>query len=84
MVNLGDKVKDKITGFKGIVTGKANYLFGCTQCLIAPTMKGKSATDATWIDEQRLDVEGGSQFKPPAPATLGGPQKTPPAGLRHG
>ena len=83
MVKLGDKVKDRITGFKGIVTGKADYLFGCTQCLIAPMMKGKSVNDGAWIDEQRLSVEGQSQFKPPAPATLGGPQMAPPVSGRR-
>lgn len=29
MVNLGDEVQDKITGFKGIATSRHQYLQGC-------------------------------------------------------
>ena len=36
-IKLGDKVKDKISGYKGIVTAIAKYLNGCTRILIEPT-----------------------------------------------
>lgn len=29
MVTLGARVKDNITGFEGIATGRAEYLYGC-------------------------------------------------------
>lgn len=31
MIILGRKVRDKVTGFEGIVTGRATYLTGCDQ-----------------------------------------------------
>ncbi len=29
MINFGKRAKDKITGFEGIITGKADYMYGC-------------------------------------------------------
>ena len=36
---LGDKVKDKVSGFKGIVVSAHNYLNGCTRLTVQPKMK---------------------------------------------
>lgn len=54
--NLGKEAKDKITGFKGIITGHAEYLTGCDQYLIQP--EGTDQTkypEANWFDEGRVD-----------------------------
>ena len=57
MVTLGQKVRDKITGFSGIVTGRVEYLTGCNQLLVAPPIKDDGAwRDSQWFDEQRVDV----------------------------
>ena len=31
-LNLGDKAKDKVTGFTGIVTARTVFLNGCVRC----------------------------------------------------
>lgn len=57
---LGKEVRDKITGFTGICTGHAEYLYGCDQYNIVPTAKpgeGKLG-DTLWFDEGRLEVVG--------------------------
>jgi hypothetical protein len=57
MIEFGSEVKDKITGFKGIVTGKCSYITGCEQYLVQP--KGKSSDkkpDALWLDIDRLEI----------------------------
>ena len=36
MAQLGDKVKDTITGFTGVVTGRSEWLFGCVRCAVQP------------------------------------------------
>lgn len=56
---LGKVAKDKITGFKGIVTGKAEYLTGCTQLCLTPKV-GESGgiIPSEWIDESRLEISG--------------------------
>lgn len=54
---LGHKVKDKITGFEGTVTGYVKYISGCNQCLVVPPVaKDGKMAEASWIDEQRLVV----------------------------
>lgn len=53
----GDLVREKVTGFKGIITGTCFYLTGCTQFLV--TAKSKDDTSeatAIWYDEGRLEL----------------------------
>ncbi len=58
MHRLGSTVKDRITGFKGIVTGYVTYISGCNQCLVAPPIgKDGKLGDSHWFDEQRLEVQ---------------------------
>lgn len=56
----GQEVKDVITGFTGIITGRANYLTGCNQYVLQP--KCIEDTDkyptANWFDEGRLELIG--------------------------
>jgi len=61
MNNLGKKAKDKITGFEGIIIGKATYLFGCDQYGLAPQIfdKAKGELKASqWFDEGRIEIIG--------------------------
>lgn len=59
MIELGREYKDKITGFKGICTGKVQYISGCDQALLSPAAgKDGSLRGAEWFDVQRLDVVG--------------------------
>jgi len=71
MVELGQKVKDNITGFAGIATAKCEYLNGCISIQVKPiklTKEGKMI-EAEWIDEQQLIIT--------SRATVGGPQDIP-------
>ena len=55
-LKLGVTVTDKITGFKGLVTGLVSYITGCDQALVTP--KGEKPHEyptGQWIDVQRLD-----------------------------
>ncbi len=54
---LGEKVKDKITKFKGVIMARIEYLTGCNQYGISPeelTKEGKRP-DWEYIDENRLE-----------------------------
>lgn len=53
-MKFGTKVKDKITGFEGIVTGKASYITGCDQYLVQPPVYVNDWKDGRWFDEGRL------------------------------
>jgi len=55
-IKLGDKVKDSITDFEGVVIARIEYLNGCIRYSVQPTKlneKGEIAETA-WIDEQQL------------------------------
>lgn len=62
-MQLGIRVKDKITGFTGIVTGTVDYLTGCSQALVAPGLDDKGMIrDSVWLDIQRLERVGTEQI----------------------
>lgn len=55
---LGKTFTDTITGFKGVATGRIEYISGCNQLLITPKV-GADGTlkDGAWFDEQRCVEE---------------------------
>ncbi len=54
MIKMGMTVKDKITGFQGLVTGLCQYISGCNQVLIVPKLdKQGQPAESHWFDEQR-------------------------------
>lgn len=56
---MGKEVEDIVTGFKGIVTGKITWLFGCNQYNIMSKSKdGSPKGEEIWVDEGRLKVLG--------------------------
>lgn len=75
-VELGDSVKDRITGFAGVVTGKVEYLYGCKKVLVSPQTleKGKPA-ETQWFDEDSVRiVKAGAVGRPESVASrAGGP-----------
>jgi len=56
MPRLGIRVRDRITGFAGVVTGEVTYISGCNQALVTPPVDEKGQLrDAQWFDVQRLE-----------------------------
>ncbi len=80
MVKLGNKVRDSITGFEGVVVARTEWLYGCTRCGVAPTKlhDGKPVEDQ-WFDEQRLEVlrDDKPQVSKDSNAQTGGPHDDP-------
>jgi hypothetical protein len=62
-MRLGQRAKDKITGFEGILIGHADYLTGCAQYLILPSAKDGEYKEGHWLDEGRIEVLGDA-FEP--------------------
>lgn len=59
MENFGKKATDKITGFTGIITAKALYMYGCAQYLVTPKVdKDGKRQDGEWFDEGRVEIAG--------------------------
>lgn len=76
MIELGQKAKDKITGFEGILTGRAQYLYGCDQYVITPPAIEGKCGNGEWFDEGRIEITGAGV----APASVqvakpGGPNR---------
>lgn len=58
MKYLGYTATDRITGFKGIITGFCAYVTGCSQYLLQPRMDAKGhIEESRWFDEQRLKID---------------------------
>lgn len=57
MINLGDEVKDSITGFTGVVISRHEYLHGCMRLTVQPsTLKDGKPIDCVTFDEPQLQV----------------------------
>lgn len=63
---MGDKVKDTITGFKGKIVARCQYINGCDQCLVKPSVgdDGKMPV-GEWIDDQQLKLQAEPKTKTP-------------------
>ena len=74
---LGVEVKDKVSGYKGIIIGKTEWQTGCnTYGVKSQTLNNGVPVEAQWIDEIRLDQIGnGINIK--KDVRKGGPQITP-------
>lgn len=81
MIELGQKVRDRLTGFAGIAVSRVEHLYGCSRIAIEPTElhDGKPIL-SEWFDEQRVEAIDGTNFLAEAPPTNrpGGPAQNPP------
>lgn len=56
-IKLGDKVKCKITGFKGIAVARTEFINGCIQWSVLPKGdKSNKMPEEIGIDEQSLEI----------------------------
>jgi hypothetical protein len=82
MIKLGDIVQDRISGFKGTVIAKVEYLNGCIQFCVKPkTGKDGKMIEGEYIDMEQLEVVG--QLFPNKAKKNGGPKSDmPPTNYR--
>ena len=66
-VNLGDQVRDSLTGIEGVAYGRSTYLTGCDHIGIKRTGTGSDGKpyDLHWVDEPLLVVLQPSAFSVP-------------------
>lgn len=76
-MNLGDEVKDRVTGFRGIAVSRHTFLQGCARITIQPPVgKDGRMVDAQSFDEPQLMVIKAGVVKRAAdPKNPGGPEK---------
>lgn len=75
-IEFGDEVKDKITGFKGVVVAIHTFMYGCTRISIQPPMQKGKLEDAKSFDEPQLIIVKKTKVRSKASdRTPGGPAK---------
>lgn len=76
MVQLGQKCKCKITGFVGIATARAEYLYGCVRVELTSNKIDKDGKPITlFIDEGSVEViDDGLNKKKKIRKATGGPR----------
>lgn len=56
---LGDRARDKITGFEGVLTSRAEFLTGCNRYCVQPTeLKDGKPIDGIYFDEAQIEIVG--------------------------
>lgn len=78
-VKLGEEYEDHITGFRGVATGRFEFLHGCVRVMLEGQQDGKP--EEFTVDEQRLRTPKGDRPEPTA--TAGGPNGTPRGAIRR-
>ena len=75
-INLGDKVKDTVTGFVGIAIGRTTWLHGCDRIIVQPEGLNKEGKifENNSFDEPQLEVVGAKRVKEGGHST-GGPRQ---------
>lgn len=82
-IECGDLVRDKVTGFQGIVTGVHRWITGCTTATVKPReLKDGKPIDGQAFDSPRLEVlaKGAVVLEstdPVDPRRTGGPKDHP-------
>lgn len=76
---LGETLKDKITGFKGVVMARAEYFTGCIHYgLCSQSLHDGKPIDWEWIDESQLvKVRGAKSITGESKASTSGPFQNP-------
>lgn len=71
-VELGDIVRDTITGFKGVAIGITKWLHGCRRITVQPEgMKDGKPMEPSTFDEPQVEIL--KRAKHPTTAKTGGP-----------
>jgi hypothetical protein len=77
---LGWIVKDKISGMKGVVTSRTDYLNKCVRYGITKTGTDKEGKpfEAAWFDEDQLELVKKTDSYKPTKDYTGGPARAVP------
>jgi len=64
MIKLGDLVRDKVSGYQGIVVGISDFLYGCKRIGIqAQNLHDGKPVESIWIDLPQAELIEGQKVK---------------------
>lgn len=76
-VKLGDRIRDRITGFEGVAVSRTEWMNGCVRFAIQPTeLKDGKPIGAEWFDEGQVELVV-PEKKKAAKKERGGPMPDP-------
>lgn len=77
---LGKTGRDKITGFKGVITACCSYITGCDQFGLTPPVNAEGKIEPNqWFDTGRVEIVGdGVAVASVTAAKNGGPNRDAP------
>lgn len=86
MFKLGDLLKDRITGFKGVATARVEFLNGCVRFCLTPEKLNKDSKPAEgeYFDVQQIELVKASRLVTNARVAttgVGGPFPAPSRGV---
>lgn len=56
-VELGDRVRDRVSGIEGIATARTQWLNGCERWSISPRAgEDGKLPDDVWVDQQQVEL----------------------------
>ena len=69
MIEFGKTYRDIVSGFEGICTGKVEWMYGCTQYILAPKVESTSKKEysSTFFEKQLEEVDAGISGRVEAP-----------------
>jgi hypothetical protein len=83
-LKLGDRVKDKVSGYKGVIIGEHQWLYGCKRLTIqSEELKDGKPIDTICIDEPQAQlvksgvVKSGDDTPVQQSRVRGGPRNSP-------
>jgi len=81
--NLGDEVRDKITGLEGVITVRSHWYNGCITYGVQPKeLKDGAPLERQSFDEPQLELVEDTAAPPTGPKQPGGPARKHPAPSR--
>lgn len=59
-IELGMKVRDRISGIEGIATARTEFINGCVRISVQPKVDKKTNTlpAEVWFDDKQLEITG--------------------------
>ena len=79
MIEFGNKVRDRITGFEGIAEARTEWMNRCVRWMVRPQTVDKDGrpSESQQFDEGQLEVVGDGLRAPIRGEVTGGGEETP-------
>ena len=78
MIEIGMTVRDKVTGYQGLVTAITTYITGCDRALVTPRVLPDGKIESEWIDVPCLERVGKDRLLIDSDRYAGGGPNPPP------